>query len=110
MSCPYCRDAVLIGTVHIGDGIGTLHPFPLQAFPVQHHGEVAECLLLCLLLCESGLFQVHGRDSVHGSGFGPGTSEAAACLPLHRRHDGGQVRETVRGRVKALRPCGTQWL
>lgn len=61
-----------------------LHTLPLQAFPVWHHREVAECFLLRLFLCESGLLQVHECDSGHGPEAGAGMPEAAACVPLHR--------------------------
>lgn len=42
------------------------YPAFVQAFFIRHYRKIPECFLLCLFLCQSGLFQIYECYSFHG--------------------------------------------
>lgn len=79
-SCLYCRNAVFNDTIYINNVGSSFYTFSLQTLYIWIYREIVECILLCLFICKSTLFEVYECNSSLGLDVGARTPEITASF------------------------------
>lgn len=103
------RSSLPFSTFHANTRNRWFDPLPLQAFPVEDYGKVAQCFLLCLFPCKGWLYAVYGYHCCVGAANYSAETWYTACIPLHWWYHDRKVWYKIWGRFKTVRPCPPLW-